>query len=88
MAKKPTYPVGSLVRVKDPGKRPGNWNGDMMGLIGQTAYIHTADPHTPKGSYRYRLANWQWTWRHQDLELLELPKLDPNAAFRNRRYAL
>jgi len=88
MAKISTYPVGSRIEIKDPGKQPSNWNSVMMGLIGVSSYIVNADPHKPKGSYRYRLAHFTWAWRHQDLELLALPKLDPNAAFRKRKYEL
>jgi len=85
MAKESTYPVDSLVKIKDPGNKPGNWNWDMMALIGAHSYITASSSPHPRRPYRYHLADWEWTWRHEDLELLKLPGLDPNAAFRNRK---
>ena len=85
MAKEPTYPVDSMIKIKHPGQKPSNWNHDMMAMIGDVYHVQRADPPSPGGLYRYYLVNCQWTWRHQDLELLKLPTLDPNSAFRNRK---
>ena len=84
MATLETYPVNSKVRIKDPGKKPSNWNPKMVELIGATATIRLASG--PGKAYRYYLTGWDWTWRHCDLELLELPKLDPNREFRNKKH--
>jgi hypothetical protein len=80
-----TYPKNSLVKIKDPGRRPGNWNVDMMKLIGKHVRIKKSDEH---GDYRYYLGDMKWVWRHCDLELVELPKLDPNTEFRSRKRAI
>lgn len=85
MKKQPMYPVGSKVRIKDPGKIPSNWNGHMMMLVGRTAFVVKSER---QGIYRYRLDSWDWSWRHCDLELVEMPKLNPNIEFRNRRYGI
>jgi hypothetical protein len=79
-----TYPINSKVKIRDPGKKPANWNMAMMQLVGKTAMIRRVNPDAHK-IYLYVLHGIRWNWRHVDLELIELPKLDPNRAFRNRR---
>lgn len=86
MAKEGTHPVGSKIRIKNPGKRPDGWNTDMMPLIGETASIKRVNGKG-RNTYRYRLTRWDWAWRHCDLELLEAGKLNPNVEFRNKKYA-
>lgn len=79
-----TYPINSKVKIRDPGKKPSNWNMEMMKLVGRISTIRRVNPNAHK-IYLYVLNGWNWNWRHVDLELIELPKLDPNRAFRNRR---
>lgn len=79
-----TYPKNSLVKIKDPGRRPSNWNPMMMALVGKRARVKKSNEH---GDYRYYLIDMEWVWRHCDLELVELPKLDPNSEFRSRKRA-
>ena len=88
MAQEETYPVGAKVRIRerDRGKKPEGWNSDMMPLIGEIARISLWENGPGRNEYRYRLNRWEWSWRHCDLILLELPKLNPNSAFRNRKH--
>lgn len=86
-----TYPPGSLIRVASPASRPGNWNSEMFDeLRGTIAKVLRITPgHDNPERYRYYLDNStghiQWSWRHVDLILLELPELEPNMAFRNMK---
>ena len=79
-----TYPIGTKIAIQDPGDKPANWNPDMMKLVGCVSYIKQNSNGHP---YRYRLQGWDWTWRHCDLIVLCLPTLDPNKAFRDKKYA-
>jgi len=78
------YPIGTKIVIQDPGKKPAGWNAKMMELVGCVSYI---TQNTLGYPFRYRLKGWDWSWRHADLILVRLPKLDPNIAFRNKKHA-
>ena len=81
------YPIGSKVRVKKPKKKPSNWNYEMTALAGKTFIIRAGPRHLCyNNDYAYTLEGYQWSWRHMDLELLELPKPEPNLAFRMKKH--
>ena len=79
------YPIGTEVQIVDPGKLPGGWNSEMMHLIGRKALIVSNNDDLPSG-FCYKLDQWNWSWRHMDLMLVDLS--NPNTAFRVRKHAL
>jgi len=86
MAPVKKYPIGTEVRIKDPGNQPSNWNSEMASLPGRVSTIARND--IPSGSYRYKLDDWPWAWRYCDLEPLSSLKPEPNMAFRIKKHAL
>ena len=90
MATFEAYPVGSKVKILKPRLKPDNWNRDMLRLAGVVTTIRHVKVHGPNSSienrrYIYTLVGWTWSWRHCDLELLELAKADPNTLFRMKK---
>ena len=86
MSKIATYPPGTIVRIMRWELKPGNWNDVMFdSLSGRKAVIRSSARSDNINTYRYTLEGYEWSWRHCDLMLIELPKPEPNRAFRNKK---
>lgn len=82
------YPKGTKVIIRTFQEMPDGWNGHMFDeLMGKTAVIRSS-PHRVRDvrSYNYKLDRWEWSWRHTDLIPINGGKLEPNTAFRIKKY--
>lgn len=84
-----TYPPGAKVRIKEWPKQPQGWNNEMYhNLTGKVFTVKRADPTSSDNSFSYWLDGMKWNWRHVDLELVSLPKVEPNTEFRRKKCGL
>lgn len=84
-----TYPPGSKVRVVKWPTQPTGWNSEMYTyMTGKIYTVKRVEPTTSDTSYSYYLEGHGWNWRHVDLELISLPKIEPNFEFRRKKCGL
>jgi hypothetical protein len=92
MAAVSPYPVGTKVRIRKFRRIPDGWNQEMFDyMMGEIAIIRNAPPPGARistAAYNYKLVNSQWSWRHADFDVLEMPKLEPNSAFRIKKHGI
>jgi len=78
---------GDKVLIRTYKSNPTFWddNGSMFELMGSTGTIEHRLNRLESGARNYKLIGLSWTWREQDLILIENAKPEPNIAFLIKR---